>query len=199
MKSLWQQFRTQRLWAKFLEVQTLMLLMVGAAMAVGGKVAVDHTNTLEFCISCHEMKENNFAEYSHTIHARNRTGVKAICSDCHVPHEFFATVVRKVGAANDVVHHLLGTIDTPEKFEARRLEMAKAVWRTMKATDSRECRSCHDVKAMDPQMQGKTAQKQHQKLTDSGRTCIDCHYGIAHKEPAGGMEPQDAVMSALKE
>jgi len=136
------------------------------------------------------MKENNFAEYSHTIHAKNRTGVKAICSDCHVPHEFIDTVIRKVRASNDILQHLLGTIDTPQKFEAHRLEMAQAVWKRMKATDSHECRNCHDVKAMDPEMQGKTAQTQHKKLLNGSKTCIDCHYGIAHKEPQGG-DPSD--------
>jgi cytochrome c-type protein NapC len=53
--------------------QALVLVFAGVLLAAAGKAAVDHTNTLEFCISCHEMKENNFAEYSHTIHAKNRT------------------------------------------------------------------------------------------------------------------------------
>ena len=64
----------------------LALLLVGGIVFAGGKVAIDQTNTVEFCISCHEMKDNNFEEYKDTIHAKNRTGVKAICSDCHVAH-----------------------------------------------------------------------------------------------------------------
>jgi cytochrome c-type protein NapC len=196
MPSWWQRIKDQKPWAKILEVQALLLIALGVALAAGGKLSVDHTNTLDFCISCHEMKDNNFAEYSHTIHAKNRTGVKAICSDCHVPHEFVDTMIRKAKASNDVLQHLLGTIDTPEKFEAHRLEMAKKVWLRMKTTDSHECRNCHDVKAMDPEMQGKTAQTQHAKFLLTGKkTCIDCHYGIAHKEPAGGVEPQDVVAS----
>lgn len=171
----------------------LALLLVGGMVFAGGKYAIDQTNTVEFCISCHEMKDNNFEEYKDTIHARNRTGVKAICSDCHVPHDFVGTTIRKIKAANDVFHHVAGTVDTKEKFEARRLELAKRVWVRMKETDSQECRHCHDTKAMAPEMQGKTAQKQHQKLLSGERTCIDCHYGIAHKEPEGGVEPSDAV------
>jgi cytochrome c-type protein NapC len=193
MKALWLKFREQKPWAKILEVEAIVLMLIGALLVTGGKVSLDHTNTIEFCISCHEMKDNNFEEYSHTIHARNRTGVKAICSDCHVPHEFFDTMVRKIGAANDVFQHFTGKIDTKEKFEEHRLEMAKSVWKRMKATDSRECRNCHDVKAMEPEMQGKTAQKQHKRLMSGERTCIDCHFGIAHKQPAGDVEPQDVV------
>lgn len=193
MKSWWQGLKAQKPWVKFLELQALVLIVLGVLLTVGGKAAIDHTNTIEFCISCHEMKDNNYAEYSHTIHAKNRTGVKAVCSDCHVPHEFVDTMMRKIGASNDVLQHVLGTIDTKEKFEAHRLDMAKKVWLRMKQTDSHECRTCHDVKAMDPEMQGKTAQTQHKKLLNGSRTCIDCHYGIAHKEPAGGLEPQDVI------
>ena len=167
--------------------------LIGALLFAGAQHALEQTNTLAFCISCHEMQENNYVEYRDTIHARNRTGVKAICSDCHVPHEPLALLERKIWAANDVVQHFLGKIDTPEKFEAHRAELAKRVWRRMKESDSRECRNCHDVEAMDPERQGRTANKQHAKVRAGEKTCIDCHYGIAHREPAGGLEPQDAL------
>jgi cytochrome c-type protein NapC len=170
-----------------------LLILLGGLFFAGGKVAIDKTNTVEFCISCHEMKDNNYEEYKTTIHAKNRTGVKAICSDCHVPHGFFETAKRKIFAANDIYHHILGTEDTKEKFEAHRLELAKKVWRHMKETDSAECRNCHDVKTMDPEQQGPTARKQHQKIGKDGKTCIDCHYGIAHHEPKGGLEPADVM------
>jgi cytochrome c-type protein NapC len=176
-----------------LRIGTLAVLMLGGLVFAGGKYAVDQTNTVEFCISCHEMKDNNFEEYKETIHAKNRTGVKAICSDCHVPHDLIGTMIRKIKASNDVFHHVIGTIDTKEKFEAHRLELAQRVWKRMKETDSQECRHCHDSKAMDPEKQGKTAQKQHKKLASGERTCIDCHYGIAHKEPEGGHEPGELV------
>lgn len=169
------------------------LMLLGGLIVIGSKAAIDQTNTIEFCISCHEMKDNNFEEYKTTIHARNRTGIKATCSDCHVPHGFVDTAIRKIKASNDVFQHFAGTIDTKEKFETHRLELAKRVWLRMKETDSRECRNCHDAASMDPEKQGKTAQKQHKKLATGERTCIDCHFGIAHKEPAGGVEPRDVV------
>lgn len=171
------------------------LVMLGMAIAFGGTAGLHATNRTEFCISCHEMKDNNFAEYSHTIHAKNRTGVQAGCGDCHVPHEFPDVLWRKIGAVKDIVGHLSGEIDTPERFEQHRLALAQQVWRRMKATDSRECRSCHNVQAMDPELQGKTAQKQHKRLATEGKTCIDCHFGIAHKEPAGA-EPADLDAAA---
>ena len=174
----------------------LFFIFVGILLFVTAKAAVDHTNTLEFCISCHEMKSNNYNEYKDTVHAKNRTGVKATCSVCHVPHDFLGTVVRKLEASNDLYKHFTGAIDTPEKFEAHRLELAKRVWHHMKSTNSQECRGCHDVATMDPEQQGKTAQKQHQKLLSGDKTCIDCHFGIAHKEPAGGHSPDEFETSA---
>jgi cytochrome c-type protein NapC len=174
----------------------VLLVALGMVVATGGKAALDKTNTIGFCISCHEMKDNNFTEYSHTIHARNRTGVKAVCADCHVPHEMPDLIVRKVNAANDVWQHLVGRIDSPESFEAHRLELAQRVWKRMKTTDSRECRNCHDTTAMNADLQGKTAQKQHRRMASDGKTCIDCHFGIAHKEPAGGADPSSALAEA---
>jgi cytochrome c-type protein NapC len=126
--------------------------------------------------------------------------VKAICSDCHVPHDVVGLLIHKAGALRDLALHFQGTIDTRDKFVAHRLEMAKKVWIRMKETDSVECRNCHDRSAMVADMQGRTAQKQHLKLDDgSGTTCIDCHYGIAHKAPPGGLEPQDVVDQAKAE
>jgi len=172
-------------------------MVIGASMLGGFGAVIAHTNTLGFCTSCHEMADNNYAEYKDTIHSRNRTGVRAICSDCHVPHDVVGLLVHKAGALRDLMYHFEGTIDTREKFTAHRLEMAKKVWLHMKETDSRECRSCHDRAAMAPDMQGRTAQKQHQQLDNgSGATCIDCHFGIAHKLPPGGVEPQDVVAQA---
>jgi cytochrome c-type protein NapC len=171
----------------------LALVALGVALAGLGKAGLDWTNTTEFCISCHEMKDHNFAEYSKTAHARNRTGVKAGCSDCHVPHEFPDVLWRKIGASNDLLQHLRGGLDTDAKFEAHRQALAERVWLRMKTTDSRECRHCHDAKAMVAELQGKTAQKQHQRIGQDGKTCIDCHFGIAHKEPPGGREPADVL------
>ncbi|HVI51956.1 MAG TPA: NapC/NirT family cytochrome c [Candidatus Sulfotelmatobacter sp.] len=182
----------------FIGILVVCGLFIGAGLTFGAASALHMTNTLGFCTSCHEMADNNFEEYKNTIHARNRTGVKAICSDCHVPHEFPDILIRKVTAVSDIYNHALGTVDTKEKFNAHRLEMAKNVWRRMKETDSRECRNCHDVTAMQTDMQGKVAQKNHQKLFEGTATCIDCHYGIAHKEPPGGLEPQD-VMEEMKQ
>jgi cytochrome c-type protein NapC len=180
----------------------ILVFAVGAAAtgaaalgAFGGTIA--YSNSFAFCTSCHEMHDNNYAEYKDTIHARNPAGVKAICSDCHVPHDLVGLMIHKVGALTDLMYHFEGTIDTRQKFVDHRLVMAKKVWLHMKQTDSQECRNCHDQNAMVREEQGRTAQKQHKHLFDhSGATCIDCHYGIAHKLPPGDEDPSTVFAEA---
>lgn len=174
------------------------LLAVGFISGIvfwgGFNTAMEMTNNEEFCISCHEMRVNVYEEYKDTIHYANRTGVRATCPDCHVPKEWVHKVVRKVKATNELLHKALGTIDTPEKFEAKRLQLARNVWKAMKETDSRECRNCHNFKSMDYTEQGRRAINQHQKGLDKGKTCIDCHKGIAHSLPAMYEEDPSAAV-----
>jgi len=156
--------------------------------------AMELTNTEKFCISCHEMKTNVYNEYRNTVHYSNKTGVRATCPDCHVPKEWGHKVVRKIQASNELYHKVLGSIDTPEKFNAHRLELSKNVWRAMKTTDSRECRNCHKFESMDYSMQEPRAAKLHQAGLNEGKTCIDCHQGVAHQlPPKAGVAYQDML------
>jgi len=162
---------------------------IGGIIFWGGfNTVVEATNSEIFCISCHEMERNVFREYRQTIHYTNRTGVRAVCSDCHVPRDWTHKMVRKVQATNELFHHLLGSIDTEEKFDAKRLQLAKNVWRSMKTTDSRECRNCHNIVHMDLSVQEKRSAEKHQDAVKKGSTCIDCHKGIAHRLPPGAEE-----------
>lgn len=168
-----------------------IIFLLGIVAAGGFNIALDRTNTTEFCTSCHSM-QINLTELKETTHWLNRTGVHAGCADCHVPKAFFPKMYAKLMAAKDVWHEFLGTIDTPEKFEARRWEMANRVWAKMEATNSRECRNCHAYTHMDLSEQDRFARKKHEKAVDRDQTCIDCHKGIAHQlpeEPEGAEEP----------
>lgn len=150
----------------------------------GFNTAMEYTNTLEFCVSCHEMRDTVYVEYQESVHFKNPSGVRAICSDCHVPKDWTAKLVRKIKATKELYHKLVGTIDTKEKFEAHRLEMAERVWAEMTANDSRECRNCHDYNTMDFEHQSRRAQEKMEPAMEKGKTCIECHKGIAHINPA---------------
>ena len=105
----------------------LFCLLVGGVLIGGATAAIHLTSTESFCISCHELRDNAYAEFKDTSHDKNRTGVRAECADCHLPKEFVPMMVRKIEAAR----------------------------------------------------------ARHAKAKAEGTTCIDCHFGLAHKEPDG--------------
>lgn len=162
----------------------LILGGIGGVIFWGGfNTAMEQTNRLEFCISCHSMSKP-YEEYKKSPHYANASGVRAICSDCHVPKDWTAKLVRKIQATGELWHHFNGKLSTPEKFEEHRKELASRVWATMKANDSRECRNCHSYESMAFHKQSSRAREKMEPALKNGETCIDCHKGIAHTLPA---------------
>jgi len=159
----------------------LFFIVIGILLWAGFNWTMEVTNTEDFCISCHEMKDNIYEEYKSTIHYSNRTGVRATCPDCHVPKQWQHKIIRKIQATSELYHKLLGTIDSPEKYEAKRHELAQHVWQSMHQTNSRECRNCHDFSQMNASSQQPAAARQHALAQTQDKTCIDCHMGIAHR------------------
>jgi cytochrome c-type protein NapC len=168
-----------------------VFFVVGILFWGGFHTGLEMTNTLDFCTTCHEMRDNVYAEYKETIHYSNRTGVRAICSDCHVPREWGPKMIRKARASMEVWGKITGAIDTKEKFEAARMTLATHEWDRMKASNSQECRNCHAFDAMSSELQKQTPYKKHMKAKEEGKTCIDCHKGIAHHLPKEYKDPDE--------
>ncbi|WP_282152366.1 NapC/NirT family cytochrome c [Ruegeria atlantica] len=177
-KPIWRRYF---LWG--MPVAGIAAAFVGGIIFWGGfNTAMEATNTKDFCISCHEMRDFVYEEYTGTIHDVNRSGVGAVCSDCHVPKDWTHKMIRKIKASKELYGKVVGTINTREKFEAKRVHLAMNEWERMKATDSRECRNCHDFESMMPEFQKPRARQQHLNAMTVGQTCIDCHKGIAHSD-----------------
>ena len=154
-------------------------------LVIGTQVAVAVTGTDQFCgTTCHSHEKFVYPEHQLTAHYNNRVGVRAMCVDCHVPHSYPAKLIVKAkkGIA-DAYAEMRGTISTQEKFDRERWRLANKVWDEMRADNSANCRHCHDPQAMDNKKQSEDAVKQHKKFASGKATCIDCHTGIAHKEP----------------
>ena len=188
----------KRLWRALNKPAKYSLLAISSASFVAGIIfwggfntGMEMTNTLEFCITCHEMRDTVYKEYKETIHYSNRTGVRAICSDCHVPKDWVHKMIRKSQASLEVWGKITGSIDTPEKFEAKRMQLATHEWARMKDSNSRECRNCHNFDAMSAELQKQTPYKKHMKAKEEGKTCIECHKGIAHQLPKEYEEPDE--------
>jgi cytochrome c-type protein NapC len=171
---------------RFLSLAFLTLggFVAGVVFWGGFNTALEATNTERFCVSCHEMNANVFEELKGTIHYANRSGVRATCPDCHVPHKWTDKIARKMQASKEVWGHIFGTIDTREKFLGLRKTLAEHEWERMKANDSLECRNCHSAESMDLAKQNPRAAQAHERfLFTKEKTCIDCHKGIAHRLP----------------
>ena len=163
---------------------TVAGFLAGVIFWGGFNTALEATNTEAFCTSCHEMRDNVFEELKTTIHYSNRSGVRATCPDCHVPHNWTDKIARKMQASKEVWGKIFGTINTREKFLDERLILATHEWNRLKANDSLECRNCHDYDSMDLTRQGSRAAQVHKLWLGTGKkTCIDCHKGVAHHLP----------------
>jgi len=163
---------------------TLGGFLAGVVFWGGFNTALEATNREAFCISCHEMEANLYEELKTTVHFTNRSGVRATCPDCHVPHEWTDKIARKMQASKEVWGHIFGTISTRDRFLDMRRELAEHEWARLKANDSLECRNCHSAESMDITRQAPRAAAIHEKFLFTGeRTCIDCHKGIAHRLP----------------
>lgn len=180
LKAFWKRFTSP---SKAAVGVVLFMGFAGGLLFWGAfNTGMEATNSEEFCSGCHAPI---VAEIKETIHYSNRSGVRAICSDCHVPHEWTDKIVRKVQASKELfAHYVLRTIDTQEKFEQRRGHLAEREWARMQKNDSLECRNCHEFEFMDFSEQGSRGAQQHSTALASGeKTCVDCHKGIAHRLP----------------
>ena len=183
----------------------LSMLTVGSILGIliwgGLNMGMEYTNRSEFCLSCHEMSIP-YEEFKKTVHYKNRSGTTVQCADCHVassktPTDYMFKSFQKLVAARDVIGKITGIVDTPEKFEAHRLTMAKRVWARMMERDSKECRNCHDFKTMDPEKQKDRSVVKHEGAIEDGKTCIECHKGIAHK--AVHLQPEQPANAAQEQ
>lgn len=189
MKKIWQMLTKPS--SKY---SILALVLVGIGIAVSGIFAVhkgfEYASTNEFCVGCHTMKQN-YEEYTQSVHFKNASGVRADCVDCHQPKDLVGMIETKLMASKDVYNQFITKkIDTPEKFEEHRLELAQMVWKRMEKQNSSTCKSCHNYSAMDHAKQSPEAAAAMTDAAAKDMNCIECHKGIAHELPnmAGGFQ-----------
>ena len=158
-------------------------VFAGVAGVIGFEVGMGMTNTQEFCSGCHLQPGATTETYYLSSHYKNKTGVRPLCSDCHVPVEFGNKMWRKILASREVWSHLSGNIDTTEKYLKNVSHMRNREIARMKANDSQECRNCHKVSNWRTELQTEKAQEFHASMNKNGKTCIDCHQGLTHLSP----------------
>ena len=193
---LWQ--RPGRKWLLGIPLGGFLAFVLGAAALGSFNFVIHETSSTEFCYTCHSHEAFIKPEYEASSHFRNVAGVRAGCADCHLPHDnWFALTWTKAVVSLDIIPEMMGKLDTKEKYEEHRAEMAEVVWREFKENDSKYCRSCHDFGAMDLESQDRRAARRHSQAMEKGDTCIDCHWGIVHEPPEGAEEILDAINAEL--
>jgi nitrate/TMAO reductase-like tetraheme cytochrome c subunit len=192
---LWQ--RPSKRWLLGIPIGGFLMLFIGAIALGSVNWAVHKTSSTEFCLGCHSHTQFIKPEYEASGHFKNAAGVRAGCSDCHLPHDnWFELMFKKVIVIKDVFGEMSGKLGTAEKYEAHRGPMALKVWEQALNNDSKFCRSCHSFDAMNTELQGKMPGRMHPKAMKAGQSCIECHRGIVHALPQNADELWE---QALKE
>ena len=187
--------RPSKKWLLGIPLGGFVAFVLGAAALGTMNYVLHETGKNEFCYVCHSHEAFIRPEYEASSHFSNASGVRADCADCHLPHDnWFELVWTKAVVSLDIVPEMMGKLSTREKYEAQRATMAESVWRQFKADDSRFCRDCHEVDAMDVADQERRAARQHARAAENGQTCIECHYGIVHNLPEGAEDILDRVV-----
>jgi nitrate/TMAO reductase-like tetraheme cytochrome c subunit len=194
--SIWRRPRSK--WLLGIPLGGIVAFVVGAIALGTTNYILHETSSTDFCYVCHSHEQFIRPEYEASSHFINTSGVRAGCADCHLPHDnWFDLVWTKAVVSLDIVPELMGKLDTAEKYESHRAEMAESVWRQFKQNDSKFCRACHSLEAMDLESQGRSAARRHTTIAEKGQTCIDCHYGIVHAAPENAPDILDRIDQEL--
>jgi cytochrome c-type protein NapC len=166
-------------------VLLLVGIVIGLVAVVGTQVMVYVSGTDKFCgTTCHSHEQWVAPEHQKSVHVVNRTGVRAGCHDCHIPHDYPYLLWYKAKAGTkDIIGEMRGVLSTEEKFKNKRLEMAKHVWEEYQGNNSRACRHCHQFSKEVIAKQREEVRPIHEAVLAGQGTCVDCHKGVAHTAP----------------
>lgn len=146
------------------------------------------------CLECHSDSVSK--AWHNSVHAQQNIG----CATCHDAHAEADKALQKDTQAEVCVlchkeqksgiHSLPERIaDNPPCSSCHNPHSNPDAARQMLHNRSAGCNSCHNLVAMakDPKISAK-ATSYHKTMAQPGRTCIDCHSGIAHA-PANSVAP----------
>jgi diguanylate cyclase (GGDEF)-like protein len=165
-----------------------------------GKYFELSANKINFILSEIGWLEKSLKGWIVTVQGKKQGGIQAEDQRTGIPYVRWPESILESNSLLETIGHVKGTgysktnkgnaeneVGYREKFEAKRAVLASHVWQSMKSTDSRECRNCHDFESMDFDKQESRSSDRHEEAFEegSGKTCIDCHQGIAHHLPKG--------------
>ena len=168
---------------RFITRHVLFALIAGGLAGIGFVlflIEFDHlTSSEEFCTGCHSM-EIAAVSYRSSVHYRPSSGVRAECGDCHVSPGVFSATWDHLLGSKDLFAQLFGPdYDDPVINALHLPDAAFATRQWFKKNDSATCRRCHMQEAIIGQRPDTL--EIHQQDA-KGKTCIDCHYNLVHRQ-----------------
>lgn len=161
--------------------RTIAIAGFAGACGLAGWAVIDAgihaTSGVEFCSSCHTM-EPMAAAYALDVHGgANANGVRAECSDCHLPHDGpirYLVAKTRLGV-HDVWVEFTGDTEAID-WQALRTHRERYVH------DS-GCLTCHSdlQRATRSNSRAFVAHKPY-FLGQTARSCVSCHEHVGHAE-----------------
>lgn len=148
-------------------------------------IEFDHlTSTEAFCTSCHSM-ELAAVPYRESVHYKPPSGVKADCGHCHVSEGVFAATWDHFLGTKDLIAQIFGPdYDDPVINVLHLPDAAFSARHWFRNNDSATCRRCHDQDSISGHRPD-TLEIHQKEARDKGKTCIDCHINLVHREVPG--------------
>lgn len=159
-----------------------LILIIGGILGLGTSLGVYYglalTSDEKFCVVCHEMDPMVIA-YNNDVHSgKSKSGIKADCVDCHLPHDNIINYIY-TKARNGVVEgyvHFFGDVENINWHENRK--------RRKEFVFDDGCLHCH-TNVLENKLLTEKAQKMHahyKKLlnTKDELGCASCHVEVGH-------------------
>ena len=163
-----------------------LVLLVAVLLVIGGAAGLAWTSTEQFCIGCHEMRDNVVRRVQG--HDPRQATAPACARLRRLPRAARArpdadpqggSATRGVGPHHRQHRHQGKVREAPPRDGAQRVD-AHEEHRLARMPQLPQVRE-----AWTRRSRREKARARHAKAKAEGMTCIDCHFGIAHKEPDG--------------
>lgn len=159
--------------------------VIGLVTIFFGHKTIQITGDLPFCGACHVMEPME-KSYLNDVHSGiGKTGVKAACVDCHLPHDniFNYLLTKAYNGTKEVFITAIGKdkdIDWLEKLNHRE-----------KFTYDSGCLNCHSN--ITNNLASNSQNTMHMKYLDSNNTlsCVSCHKQVGHSGLRGELHKFD--------
>lgn len=151
---------------------------IGFLMVIPTHYALKNTSDDKFCVVCHEMQPMVIS-YTKDIHSGiGKTGIKAECVDCHLPHDNLIKYVY-TKARNGVVEGYIHFFGDPDKIDWHQNRKHKE-----KFVFDNGCLNCHKniLQSSEASNQAHKMHTHYTKLlnTDKELKCVSCHIDVGH-------------------